>query len=405
MSAAALTKPETPGKAAAFATPATVSTTAASAEPLTAEPASTHLDADIIAACAEYERAKVAYNKFGGEVEYDADPWWPLYEKARDAVSDACPQSWAGFAAKARCAISDATQPDGSVQPQNVMAASWSWQLMSDALRLSQELPSGAYDAALLADHRLYDDLERQWIASFDQGLEEKEAEALQARLRRMQAPVLERIAKRRAVTMEGLGARLRTLLLECQDKDFGTDAERSGLGLDERLTATLVRDLAGVLGISLEDAPKKSTVTPTHLEQPTITILVEWMAAAWAAQGHFDQQALEAKKARNMRAAALHASASDRETGRAIALEKLILASPVTSVSDAIGQIMVVLTSVTAVANELDGQHHHTLYSLFETGVVALATVSQQHGIDLARIGGDLLTGRALDRIKEEVG
>jgi hypothetical protein len=406
MSAATITKRKASGEAAAFAIPAAVSTTvAAAAEPMATEPACGDPDAAIIMACNEYVATRHTYNSTHTDDDLDDCPLWARYEAARDAISNLVPQTFAGMVAKAKVAMVEARKTDGSLDRESQMALSWGWDLMRDLIRLQGSLPEGPLDAGLLTDHRLYDDLERQWIGSFDQGLEEKEAEALQARLRGMQGPILERMAKHRAASVDGLRARLRTLMLECQDKDFVGDAERLGLGLDERLTAMLVRDLAGVLSVPLDDGPQQAAMTAARLGPPSITILVEWMAAAWAAQDCFSQQALEAKKARDMRAAALHGSASDRETGRAMALERLILASPVTSLSDAIGQIMVVLTSVTSVANELDGEHHHTLYSLVETGVVALATVSRQHGIDLARIGNDILTGRALDRINEEVG
>jgi hypothetical protein len=383
----------------AFATPAPVFVTSAMRTDATL--AAEHPDADLIQACLDYPAATKAYNK----QPHDEGPAWAAYENARDAISDGIPMTLDGMLAKAEAAKFDAMCPDGTERPEGGMASTWSWQLVSDLLRLYPDIATGgAEDVALIADHRIYDQLERQWIASFDHA-EGTEAEALQESLRGMQAPILERMAARRAVTVEGLRARLRTVLLDCREADFADDAANTGLGLDERLNAILVRDLAAVLGVTLEVRAETSDTVLAYDEPPSITVLVKWMVHAWAQQGRFDRQALEAKKVRDKRSLALLDDASDRETRRAMALEKLILASSVKSASDAIGQIMVVLTSVTAIANELDGDNHHTLYGLVETGVVALATLSRQHGIDLSRIGADILTGRALDRIKEDVG
>jgi hypothetical protein len=55
-------------------------------------------------------------------------------------VSDTRPRTLEGMQAKARAAKAEALMPDGSEQPDNTIAAHWSWEMMNDLL----QMPGGA---------------------------------------------------------------------------------------------------------------------------------------------------------------------------------------------------------------------------------------------------------------------
>jgi hypothetical protein len=59
-------------------------------------------DADLIRACAEHAVNAEAYNRDGLLVEADKDPLWQAYERTRNIISEARPESMAGVLAKAR---------------------------------------------------------------------------------------------------------------------------------------------------------------------------------------------------------------------------------------------------------------------------------------------------------------
>lgn len=93
-------------------------------------------DADPIRTCHLHPSFIKAYNLHGGDLELEKDPLWKAYEQSRDAISDFVPQSIAGMLAKAHAAKAEAANKDGTENPDGTMAATWSWDLVNDLLRL-----------------------------------------------------------------------------------------------------------------------------------------------------------------------------------------------------------------------------------------------------------------------------
>ena len=93
-----------------------------------------HPDAELIAVCAEHVINHATYNLDGGRRELDGDPLWAAYERTRDAITEAVPRTLDGMLAKARAAKAEATQPDGTENPENCPAARWAWDLVNDLL-------------------------------------------------------------------------------------------------------------------------------------------------------------------------------------------------------------------------------------------------------------------------------
>lgn len=93
-------------------------------------------DADLIRTCHLHPAYIKAYNLHGGDLELEKDPLWKAYEQSRDAISDFVPQSIAGMLAKAHAAKAEAANKDGTENPDGTMAATWSWDLVNDLLRL-----------------------------------------------------------------------------------------------------------------------------------------------------------------------------------------------------------------------------------------------------------------------------
>ena len=93
-------------------------------------------DADPIRTCNLHPSCIKAYNLHGGDLELEKDPLWKAYEQSRDAISDFVPQSIAGMLAKAHAAKAEAANKDGTESPDGTMAATWSWDLVNDLIRL-----------------------------------------------------------------------------------------------------------------------------------------------------------------------------------------------------------------------------------------------------------------------------
>ncbi len=93
-------------------------------------------DADLVRICGEHIANRAAYNEHGGRLELECDPLWLAYERTRDAISDAKPQTMAGMLAKARAAIAEARRLDGTEEPEGTPAATWAFDLANDLLRL-----------------------------------------------------------------------------------------------------------------------------------------------------------------------------------------------------------------------------------------------------------------------------
>jgi hypothetical protein len=93
----------------------------------------THPDAELIRLCAEHPRLIAAYD---GDDDEDGSAW-AAYERSRNAIAAARPQTVFGMVAKARAAKAEARCLDGIERPNNCPAADWAWDLVNDLLRLT----------------------------------------------------------------------------------------------------------------------------------------------------------------------------------------------------------------------------------------------------------------------------
>lgn len=94
-------------------------------------------DDDLIRFCAEHVRYMAAV-KAAPDEEEDG-PAWQAYERNRDAISAAQPQTLAGMIAKARAAKLEAGFWDTSENIHGTMAEPWAWDLVNSLLRLAGE--------------------------------------------------------------------------------------------------------------------------------------------------------------------------------------------------------------------------------------------------------------------------
>ncbi len=93
-------------------------------------------DAELIRVCAEHGENLRRYNLEGGTVPLDQDPLWAAYDRTRDAIYDAEPQTMAGVLAKARTALVEATDLDGQFVTASCDGHSWALDLLLDLERL-----------------------------------------------------------------------------------------------------------------------------------------------------------------------------------------------------------------------------------------------------------------------------
>ncbi len=93
-------------------------------------------DAELIRVCAEHRAAFRAVNN--SPVECDEDPMWPTYERAYDTIGQVGARTLDGLIAKARSAMTEATQPDGDVDRETGAVPEWAWSIVSDLLRLAE---------------------------------------------------------------------------------------------------------------------------------------------------------------------------------------------------------------------------------------------------------------------------
>jgi hypothetical protein len=105
----------------------------ASAQPI----AATSPDADLIRFCAEHVVNMDAFNRDSSDLDAEDNPLWVAYERTRDAIHEARPQTVEGMLAEARAAKSEALMPDGRENPSNSPAETWAWDLLNDLLRLN----------------------------------------------------------------------------------------------------------------------------------------------------------------------------------------------------------------------------------------------------------------------------
>ena len=97
-------------------------------------------DADLVRQCAEHIANRAAYNADGGRLELESDPLWLAYERTRNAIDNARPQTVAGLLAKARAAKAEARRLDGTEEPEGTVAATWAFDIANDLLRLHGEV-------------------------------------------------------------------------------------------------------------------------------------------------------------------------------------------------------------------------------------------------------------------------
>jgi len=93
-----------------------------------------HPDAEIIALCAQHNRNREAWSAHGDDD--DDCPFWAEYERTRDAIAEAKPRTIEGMVAKARAAVEESLNPDGTEAPAGCPAADWAWDLVHDLIRL-----------------------------------------------------------------------------------------------------------------------------------------------------------------------------------------------------------------------------------------------------------------------------
>jgi hypothetical protein len=97
-------------------------------------------DAELIRLCAEHPARIAAANDHGSGL--DDCPLWLAYERSRDAICNAKPQTMAGMIAKAKAAKAEATDFNGEemIHGSGTMGETWAWDLVNDLLRLEGTL-------------------------------------------------------------------------------------------------------------------------------------------------------------------------------------------------------------------------------------------------------------------------
>lgn len=94
-------------------------------------------DADLIRLCDQHLGYMAAVKENPDEEE--DGPAWRAYERNRDAISAAKPQTLAGMIAKARAAKLEATFWEQSENVHGTMGEPWAWDLVNSLLRLANE--------------------------------------------------------------------------------------------------------------------------------------------------------------------------------------------------------------------------------------------------------------------------
>ena len=92
-------------------------------------------DAELISCCAAHPEYMAAVKDAPDEEE--DGPAWRAYEKNRDAISAAMPQTLVGMIAKARAAKLEATFWDTSENIEGTMGQPWAWDLVNSLLQLA----------------------------------------------------------------------------------------------------------------------------------------------------------------------------------------------------------------------------------------------------------------------------
>jgi hypothetical protein len=102
-----------------------------------AEAPNSHPDAELIRICAEHPINMQNYNDLG-DMRDDNDALWAAYERTRNAISAAEPQTMEGILAKARAAKAEAVDGDGDGEESwgGSMGEPWAFDIVNDLLRV-----------------------------------------------------------------------------------------------------------------------------------------------------------------------------------------------------------------------------------------------------------------------------
>ena len=205
-------------------------------------------DTDILLACFQFGIAKqeVARLENGGASDISFGNAVDALDRAADTVARLGAVTLEGLRTKAIVCrfVLAAEEPDATTTPPGGLALRHDvlvWSLLSDLLAHLPSSSAPSPDAELLAVCAAFDAVEHDRDAMFDDGTLTDEANAT---IRAAQDRRVERICTLRALTLPGLQARARSLLLF--DDGF---LERRLVHAPDRMMAAIVRDL-------VEDAP-----------------------------------------------------------------------------------------------------------------------------------------------------
>ncbi len=211
------------------------------------------LDADLRRACGVFRLVELEMVRVddpaGGLTDDDAEAVAKAFGEALVMVSRLPARTASGLQAKAAVcrAVLRADEPKattgefgGPARRHDVLA----WSLLSDMAEVRPHAPVAAPpdpDAELLAVCAEFDAMEHRRNAMFDDDTLTDEANAA---IREEQAPLVDRLCEMQAITIEGMRARARSLVLY-------DDAvmERHSVYTNDRIVAAVLRDLIGEAG------------------------------------------------------------------------------------------------------------------------------------------------------------
>lgn len=212
-------------------------------------------DAELIRLCEEHVANLCAYCGSAFDGEFENDPLWHAYERTRDAMHDAKPQTIEGMLAKARATKAEALGVDGKDRepPFHCPADHWAWDLVNDLLRLNGAAPAGEADnpdAALIGLCDEFHELEQTRLDSFKlfpQTIEgDRAGDAYRVPMDRRQKEIGEAIDELpNPVTIAGLRAVSRALAIAARDVLRGTMSD-----LSDNECILLQKLVPGVLGM-----------------------------------------------------------------------------------------------------------------------------------------------------------
>ncbi|MGI4797148.1 MAG: hypothetical protein ACRYG8_24460 [Janthinobacterium lividum] len=208
-------------------------------------------DVDVLLACLQFGAAKLEVNRLeiGGASDTRFGNAVDALDRAADTVARLSATTAEGLRTKAIVCrfVLAAEEPDATTSPPGGLALRHdvlAWSLLSDLLAHLASSAAPSPDAELLAACAAFDTVEHDRDAMFDDGTLTDEVNAT---LRAAQDLRVEQICTLRALTLPGLQARARSLLLF--DDGF---LERRLVHAPDRIMAAILRDL-------VEDGPAKT--------------------------------------------------------------------------------------------------------------------------------------------------